>query len=106
MTVDYCAVLTTTDSQDAASSLARSIVDSRLAACVQVVGPITSYYWWEKEVNHEQEWQLWAKTTQAQYAALEAHIRAEHSYDVPEIIQLPITAGSTGYLSWIAKEVR
>ncbi|NUS71864.1 MAG: divalent-cation tolerance protein CutA [Corynebacteriales bacterium] len=101
----YCAALTTTDSLDAANKLASSIVAARLAACVQVVGPIRSFYCWEGRVNNNEEYQLWAKTSEAKYAELETHILAEHSYDVPEIIRLPITGGSEAYLSWIDSEV-
>ena len=101
----YCAVLTTVDSSEAANKLASSVVDARLAACVQVVGPIRSFYRWEGKVNNDEEYQLWAKTTDAKYSELEAHILTEHSYDVPEIIRIPITGGSDAYLSWIDAEV-
>ncbi len=101
---EYCAVLTTIDSREAAQRLARSAVAARLAACAQLVGPIESVYWWEGSLQTAAEWQVWFKTTGERYAELETHLAAEHSYDVPEILRLPIEAGGAGYLSWIRGE--
>ncbi|WP_436790252.1 divalent-cation tolerance protein CutA [Yinghuangia sp. YIM S10712] len=101
---DYVTVLTTTGTAEAAEALADSAVRARVAACAQIVGPITSVYRWEDEVQREQEWQVVFKTTAARYPALEAHIKAEHTYDVPEVIATPITAGSPAYLAWLAAE--
>ena len=98
-------VLTTIDSADGAQRLARSIVEARLAACVQVVGPIRSVYRWRGAVQDEQEWQCLAKTTSDRFEALLAHIQDQHPYDVPEVIATPIVAGSAEYLSWVAEQV-
>jgi periplasmic divalent cation tolerance protein len=95
---------TTVDAEDAARALARSAVEARVAACAQVVGPISSTYWWDDEVDTSQEWYVVFKTTSEAYPALEAHIKANHSYDVPEIIATPIVAGNAGYLEWITIE--
>ncbi len=103
---DYLTVLTTTDSADSAASLARSAVTARLAACAQVDGPITSTYWWQGEVESAQEWRVLYKTTAERYPALEAHIKAEHSYDTPEVIVGEIPTGSREYLAWITEETR
>lgn len=100
----YCVVLTVTDSPESARALAGSVVAARLAACVQVAGPVESTYWWDGAVETATEWQLWCKTTDAGYEALAAHIRAHHSYDVPEILRLPVTAGHPPYLRWIDAE--
>jgi periplasmic divalent cation tolerance protein len=100
--VSHVQVLTTIDSAEAAERLARSIVDARLAACVQVVGPIRSVYRWQGEVCAEQEWQCLAKTTSERVDPLVEHIRAIHSYDLPEIIATPITGGSADYLAWLS----
>jgi periplasmic divalent cation tolerance protein len=102
---DYLQVLTTIDSADAAERLARGIVDARLAACVQVVGPIRSVYRWQGEVHDEQEWQCLAKTTAERLDALVEHVRGQHSYDEPEIIATPIVGGSAGYLAWLREQV-
>jgi periplasmic divalent cation tolerance protein len=85
--------------------LARGAVEARLAACAQVLGPITSSYWWEGAVASDQEWQVVFKTTAAAYPALERHLRQVHSYDVPEILCLPVTAGHRPYLDWLDTEV-
>jgi periplasmic divalent cation tolerance protein len=103
---DYLTVLTTTDSADAAAALARSAVTARLAACAQVDGPITSTYWWRGAVESAQEWRVLYKTTAERYPQLEAHIKAEHSYDTPEVIVGEIPVGSREYLDWITEETR
>lgn len=98
-------VLTTAGSEEEAGRIASLLVERRLAACVQVIGPITSRYRWEGAVEEAQEWQCLAKTTGAAYEAVEAAIREAHSYDEPEIIATPIVAGSAGYLAWIEENV-
>ncbi|HVL51398.1 MAG TPA: divalent-cation tolerance protein CutA [Actinomycetota bacterium] len=100
----YLQVTTTTESQSHAQQLARSVVQARLAACVQVLGPIASTYWWEGEIEDATEWLCLMKTTAATYPALEAFIQSAHTYEVPEITASPITMGSAGYLSWISGE--
>ncbi|HET6633623.1 MAG TPA: divalent-cation tolerance protein CutA [Streptomyces sp.] len=97
-------VLTTVDSAEEAERLARGLVEQRLAACVQVGGPVTSYYRWEGAVQADREWQLLCKTRADRYPALEAHLRREHPYDVPEIIATPLVGGHTDYLRWVARE--
>jgi periplasmic divalent cation tolerance protein len=98
-------VLTTAVSEEEAGRIASLLVERRLAACVQVFGPITSRYRWQGAVEEEQEWQCLAKTTRAAYGAVETAIREAHSYDEPEIIATPIVAGSAGYLTWIGESV-
>jgi periplasmic divalent cation tolerance protein len=98
-------VLTTAGSEEEAARIASVLVEKRLAACVQVVGPITSRYRWEGAVEEEREWQCLAKTTRAAYEAVDAAIRGVHSYDEPEIFATEIVAGSAGYLAWIEENV-
>lgn len=100
----HCMVITTTDSAAAAEQLATGIVDARLGACVQIAGPVTSVYRWEGAVQTEQEWQLWVKTTGALLDALTAHIMANHSYAVPEVVATPIIGGNPAYLQWLTDE--
>ncbi|MCE7079131.1 divalent-cation tolerance protein CutA [Streptomyces sp. ST2-7A] len=97
-------VFTTTDSAEAAEELAAGAVERRLAACGQVGAPITSVYRWRGEVRREREWQVSLKTTAARWEALRAHLEEAHSYDEPEIIALPVAAGTAGYLAWVAGE--
>ncbi|WP_068927704.1 divalent-cation tolerance protein CutA [Planobispora rosea] len=99
-------VLTTVGVQEDGNSLARGIVEARLASCVQVVGPIRSVYRWKGKLEDAQEWQLLIKTTADAFPALEAHIKANHSYETPEIIATPIVAGSAEYLAWISAETK
>jgi periplasmic divalent cation tolerance protein len=94
-------VLTTVATERSASDLARSIVNARLAACVQIQ-TVQSVYRWKGEVCTEPEYLLAIKTTAARYPELEQHIRANHSYETPEIVALPIAGGSPEYLAWIA----
>ena len=102
----YYQVSTTTDTREAAAALAESAVEARLAACAQVLGPITSTYWWAGKVERSEEYLVLLKTTARRAEALQAHLVAQHSYDVPEVIQTPITAGNPAYLSWVGEETR
>lgn len=101
-----CQVTTTLDSREAADRLAALLVEARLAACAQVSGPVTSTYRWQGRVEHAVEWLCSLKTTLARLPALEARIRAEHPYRVPEIVAVPIAAGHPAYLKWIEDGVR
>lgn len=98
-------VQTAVGSRQDADRIADDLVARRLAACVQVLAPMTSTYRWRGEVERAEEWLLLAKTTPAAYPAVEAAIRALHPYDEPEIVALPIVAGSVGYVAWIEAEV-
>ena len=103
---DFTQVVTTVDSGDAAELLARGILNARLAACVQIVGPIRSLYWWRGSIDDAREWQLIIKTTSERLSALEAHIKDNHSYETPEITVTEISGGSREYLEWISAETR
>jgi periplasmic divalent cation tolerance protein len=98
-------VLTTAGSEEEAGRIAAHLVERRLAACVQVIGPIASRYRWQGAIEEATEWQCLAKTTRAACGAVEAAIRELHSYDEPEIVATPIVAGSSGYLAWIVESV-
>jgi periplasmic divalent cation tolerance protein len=102
----FCQVTTALANAEAAQRVATSAVSARLAACAQVSGPVTSTYWWRGAVESATEWIVTFKTTVERYPALEKHLRDEHPYDVPEILCLPIVAGSPAYLDWVATETR
>jgi len=102
---EFVQVLTTAGSPQEAEAISAALVERRLAACVQVAGPIQSRYRWQGEIEAAEEWHCLAKTTAALYPEVEAAIRDLHSYDEPEIIAIPILASSRGYLAWIASEV-
>ena len=103
---DYIQVVTTTERQEDAEGIARRLIEKRLAACVQIVGPITSTYRWQGKIETSREWQCWAKSRRELYEKIEAAIRRLHSYEVPEILAVPIIAGSPGYLAWVDEEVQ
>lgn len=98
-------VQTTVPTESDAERIGARLVDERLAACVQVVGPIRSTYRWQGGVEEAEEWLLLVKTTVARYEAVAAAIGAAHPYDEPELIALPVVAGSAGYLAWVAESV-
>lgn len=102
---DYVQVQTTTERREEAEAIAGELVAQRLAACVQIVGPITSTYRWQGQVERADEWLLLIKTTGAMCERVEEAIRHLHPYEVPEIIALPIERGSEGYLGWVAAQV-
>jgi periplasmic divalent cation tolerance protein len=102
---DYIQVLTTVGSEQEAERISTSLVERRLAACVQVVGPVSSRYRWQGKVEHEREWLCLAKTEASRYDELEAAIRELHSYEEPEIVATQIVAGSAGYLAWIVESL-
>jgi periplasmic divalent cation tolerance protein len=104
MANEYLQVVTSTASEEEARQIARGAVERRLAACAQVLGPISSTYWWQGAIETAGEWLCLLKTTVERFEALAAHIRAEHSYDTPEITATPINHGSADYLAWIAAE--
>ncbi|WP_283135526.1 divalent-cation tolerance protein CutA [Rhizohabitans arisaemae] len=101
---EYLAVLTTTDSAERARELAATAVERRLAACAQIDGPIRSVYRWQDTIQDDTEWRVLYKTTADRYPDLEAHIKSVHTYDTPEIIATPITAGNDAYLTWLHTE--
>jgi periplasmic divalent cation tolerance protein len=103
---EFVQVVTTVETAEEAARIARGVVQARLAACAQVVGPIASTYWWEGAVQEATEWQVLSKTAGDRYAALEAHLREVHPYDEPEIVATEIVAGSEGYLRWLREQTR
>ena len=98
---DYVQVITTTEKKGDAERIARALVEARLAACVQVLGPITSTYWWKGEIETAEEWQCVAKSRGDLFAQIDEAVREIHPYEVPEILAVPIAAGSESYLAWL-----
>jgi periplasmic divalent cation tolerance protein len=102
----YLQVQTTTDSRAEAMELSRAAVEARLAACAQVTGPVASTYWWGEGLERAEEWLVLLKLPADRYEELAAFLAERHSYDEPEIIALPIIAGSASYLTWMDEETR
>lgn len=103
MSVEIIVVLVNCATREEAGIIARSLLDSQLAACVSIGAPVESHYHWEGSREQAVEHPLWIKTTRERWPELEAEVRRLHSYTVPEILALPIAAGSAAYLRWVAE---
>lgn len=99
-----CVVLVTTGSETEAETIATALLEERLAACVNILSPVRSVYRWQGKIVDDREWLLVIKTRAERFAAVETRVRALHSYEVPEVISLPLLAGSADYLDWIVTE--
>ncbi len=99
------AVFITAADDDEAGRIAGRLLSERLAACVNILGPVRSRYWWEDKIEEAGETLLIAKTVPSRLDALIEAVREVHSYEVPEIIALPIAGGGADYLKWVADEV-
>jgi periplasmic divalent cation tolerance protein len=99
-------VLTNLPDRAAAERLADALIGGRLAACVNILAPCRSVYRWKDAVQHDEEHPVLIKTTEARYAELEQAIRANHPYELPEIVAVPIERGLSAYLEWLGSETR
>ncbi len=97
-------VFITASSDEEAKTISRYLVDEKLVACCNLISPIQSLFFWDGKVCNEQEVLLIAKTKRSRFARLVQDVKKLHSYDVPEIIALPIIEGSDDYLQWINDE--
>ena len=102
---DKIVVLSTCDSEEAASALARTLVEQRLAACVNIVPGARSIYHWQGKLEDSAEWVLIIKSRRDLFERLREAIAKTHSYEVPEIIALPVVDGSEPYLAWLDREL-
>lgn len=103
---DKIAVMTTCDSWEVADRLSRTLVEKRLAACVNILPSATSVYQWQRKIERTLETLLIVKTRRGLFDAVSAEIARLHSYEIPEIIALPIVDGAPAYLNWIEKETQ
>src|SRR5262245_63742152 len=103
---DVVLILTTVPAAARAETIARSLVDERLAACVNVLSTMTSFYRWQGKIEQEEERQIVIKTTTDRVAAVKTRLSELHAYEVPEFLVLPVSDGSTGYLDWVRRETR
>lgn len=102
----FIQVTTTTETKEQAQDIAGRLIAEKLAACVQIIGPVVSTYRWKGKTETAEEWLCLMKTREELYPELEKSIKAMHSYETPEIIAVPIIRGSTDYLDWIKNEVK
>jgi periplasmic divalent cation tolerance protein len=105
MATIYAIVMTTVGSKAEADRIARALLAQHLAACIQVT-QIQSYYTWQDRLNIDDEHLLTIKCKQADFADIQSCIKINHSYEIPEIIQVPITTGLPDYLRWISEVTR
>jgi len=103
---EYVQITTTTGTQADAQAITNVVVEKRLAGCTQIIGPITSTYWWQDKIETAEEWLCVIKSRQTLWEALEKAILQAHPYDVPEILAIPVTEGYKGYLEWLDGELR
>jgi periplasmic divalent cation tolerance protein len=102
----YIQVTTTTEAKADAQAIANAVVEKRLAACAQVIGPITSTYWWQGKIEIAEEWLCVIKSKEEHYEELEKTIQEAHPYKVPEILATPTTRGSKSYLEWLGNNLK
>jgi len=101
----YIQVTTTTETKEQAEKISQHLVETKLAACVQISGPINSIYRWKGKVENAQEWLCMIKTREELFDKVESAIRKFHSYETPEIVAAPIVKGSKEYLTWLDDEL-
>ena len=105
---EHCVIFITSGSKEEAEKISRGLVESKLAFCVSTLPKVKSTYYWEDKIHVDKEFLLIVKTRQDQYEALETWVKNNHSYEVPEIIALPIEQGLPAYLNgiddWVAKD--
>lgn len=102
----HAVVLVTAPDEKVARALAKAVLEARAAACVNLVPRIESHYWWQGRIESAKEVLLVMKTTRPRLADLERTVRANHPYDTPEFVVLPIGAGAERYLAWIDESAR
>jgi periplasmic divalent cation tolerance protein len=100
----YIQISTTTETKEEAQKIARCLVEQKLAACVQIISPITSIYRWKEKVENTKEWLCLIKTREDLFKKVETAIKKLHSYETPEIIAVSIVKGSKEYLAWLCHE--
>ncbi len=102
---DKIVILSACDSQEQAARLARHLVEMRLAACVNIVAGVRSVYRWKGAIEDATEWLLVIKSRRDLFSAIRTEIAKMHSYEVPELLALPVVEGSDGYLAWMDREL-
>lgn len=106
MRKEYIQVITTTEKKEDAEKITRVLIEKRLAGCIQIIGPITSTYWWKNNMEKAEEWLCFIKSKRNLYKEIETCIKEIHPYETPEIISLPIVEGNKNYLKWLNGELK
>jgi periplasmic divalent cation tolerance protein len=103
---DKIVVFSTCGSKEEAERLARQLLEARLAACVNVIMQIRSFYWWKGKIEDSGEWLLVIKTSRALFERVRSVLESAHSYELPEVLALPVVDGSPNYLAWLDGELK
>jgi periplasmic divalent cation tolerance protein len=103
---DKIVVFTTCGSEEEARKLASALIEKRMAACVNISSPVTSVYRWKGVLEQAQEWMLIIKSRRERFEELRQVLEAAHSYELPEVLALPVVDGSPNYLTWVEEETR
>jgi periplasmic divalent cation tolerance protein len=102
----YYTALVTVEDQEQAEHIANILLEEKLAACVNIIGGVTSFYWWEDKIVNDKEVMLIIKTNELVVEEMIDLVKAEHEYDIPEIIVLPIEKGNEDYLEWLDSSIK
>ncbi len=102
----YIQIITTTNDEVVAKRIGRTLVEKRLAACVQIIRGITSIYWWEGKITEDSEILIFIKSKEELYKEIEKTIKELHNYSVPEILSIPISDGNPDYFKWMENELQ
>lgn len=102
---NYIQVVTTTEKREDAQKIAGDLVGRRLVACVQIIGPVSSVYWWREKIEESEEWLCIMKSRKDLYEQIEKALRRIHPYEEPEILATPVVEGSRSYLAWLDEQV-
>lgn len=103
---EFIQVITTVDSEEEAQNIAGAVVGERLAACAQVLGPISSTYHWNGAIESAEEWLILIKSRRDLFNELSGLIQQVHPYDVPEILAMPVVEGARSYLDWMSGHLK
>ena len=103
---EYIQVLTTVEQKADAEKIVKSLLEKHLAACAQIIGPMTSYFHWQGKLDSAREYLCLIKSREDLFPELEAVIKSMHPYEVPEILASPITKGGKDYMNWLAAELK
>ena len=101
----YIQVATSVETYEGGQKLAEILLQKRLAACIQIIGPMTSHYWWQGKIEKSSEHLLLIKSKRNLYDELEKSIKENHPYDVAEILAMPVLTGNSDYLNWLNEEL-
>jgi len=99
--MSYIVVIMTTSNKEEAEKIVRSLLKERLIACANILGPVSSLFWWQGKIDEAKEFLVFMKSHKSLFERLSERVREIHSYDVPEIVALPIIEGSPPYLDWL-----